>query len=53
MLNLAIRKHPDVSSNAGVIEKVQWQSDDSFQPVVFDEPAANIAFPLAGVSGEQ
>src|SRR5690606_33774643 len=53
VLRLAVREHPDVGRDAGVVEHVEWQGDDRFQPVVLDDPAANVALALAGVAGEQ
>ena len=50
---LAVGQHPDVGGNAGVVEQVERQGDDGFQPVVFDDPAAYIAFALARVAGKQ
>jgi hypothetical protein len=50
---LAVGEHPDVGGDAGVVEHVQRQGDDGFQPVVLDDPAADVALALAGVAGEQ
>jgi hypothetical protein len=38
---------------AGVVEHVERQRDDGFEPVVFDDPAADVAFALTGVAGKQ
>ena len=53
VLGLAVGEHPDVGGDAGVVEEVQRQGDDGFEPVVFDEPAADVALALAGVAGEE
>jgi hypothetical protein len=50
---LAVGQHPDVGGDAGVVEEVERQRDDGFEPVVLDEPAADVALALAGVAGEQ
>ena len=53
MLWLAVGEHPDVGGDAGVVEHVERQGDDCLQPVVLDDPAADVALALAGVAGEQ
>jgi hypothetical protein len=50
---LAVGQHPDVGGDAGVVEEVERQGDDGFEPVVLDQPAADVALALAGVAGEQ
>ncbi len=50
---LAVAQHPHVGGDAGVVEQVQRQRDQGFDPVVLDQPAADVAFALAGVAGEQ
>ena len=50
---LAVAEHPDVGGDAGVVEHVERQGDDGFQPVVLDNPAANVALALARVAGEE
>ncbi len=52
MFGLAVGEHPDVGGDAGVVEGVQRQGDDGFEPVVFDQPAADVALALPGVAGE-
>ena len=52
-LRLAVGEHPDVGGDAGVVEHVERQGDDRLQPVVLDDPAADVALALAGVAGEQ
>ena len=53
VLGLAVAEHPDVGGDAGVVEHVERQGDDRLQPVVLDDPAADVALALAGVAGEQ
>ena len=50
---LAVAEQPDVGGDAGVVEDVERQGDDRLQPVVFDDPAADVALALAGVAGEE
>ena len=50
---LPVGQHPDVGGDAGVVEEVERQGDDGFEPVVLDEPAADVALALAGVAGEE
>ena len=50
---LAVGQHPDVGGDAGVVEHVERQGDDGLQPVVLDDPAADVALALAGVAGEE
>ena len=50
MLGLAVGEHPDVGGDAGVVEEVQGQGDDRFEPVVLDDPAADVALSLPGVT---
>ena len=53
VLGLAIGEHPDVGGDAGVVEHIERQGDDGFEPVVLDDPAADIALALPGVAGEE
>jgi len=50
---LAVGEHPYIGGNTGVVEEVERQSDDGLQPVILDEPAADVALALAGIAGEQ
>ena len=50
---LAVGQHPDIGGDAGVVEHVERQGDDGFQPVVLDDPAPHVALALAGVASEQ
>ena len=43
VLRLAVGEHPDVGGDAGVVEHVERQGDDRLQPVVLDDPAADVA----------
>src|SRR5262245_38479383 len=49
----AIGDDPDVGSNAGVVKHLLRQSDDSFEPIIFDNPFANLTFPAACPTGEK
>ena len=53
MLRLAVGEHPDIGGDAGVVEHVERKSDDGLQPVVLDDPAADVALALSGISGEE
>ena len=53
MVRLAVGDDPYVGGNAGVVEHVERQGHDRLQPVVFDDPAPDVAFPLASVAGEE
>ena len=53
VLRLAVGEHPDVGGDAGVVEHVERQRDDGLEPVVLDDPAADVALALAGVAGEE
>ena len=50
---LFVGQHPDVGGDAGVVEKVERQCDDGLEPVVLDEPAADVAFALPRIASEQ
>ncbi|OPY18726.1 MAG: hypothetical protein A4E74_00376 [Syntrophus sp. PtaB.Bin075] len=53
MLGLPVREHPDVGGDARVVEHVERQCDDGLEPVVLDDPAADVALSLAGVAGKE
>ena len=38
---LAVGQHPDVGADAGVVEQLVGQGDHGFEPVVFNDPAAD------------
>ena len=46
-------EYPDVGGNTGVVKQLIRQSDNGFQPVVFDNPLADIAFAVACLPGKQ
>ena len=50
---LAVAQHPHVGGDARVVEQVERQGHDRLQPVVLENPAADVALALAGVAGEQ
>ena len=50
---LLVGQHPDVGGDAGVVEDVQRQGDDGFEPVVFQYPTADIALSLPRIACEQ
>ena len=52
-LFLAVGQHPDVGGDAGVVEELVGQRDDGLQPVVLDDPLADVALAAARVAGEQ
>ena len=52
-LRLAVAEHPDVGGDAGVVEHVERQGDNGLEPVVFDDPSADVALALSGVAGEE
>ena len=43
-LPLVLGKNPDISRNARIVEQVRRQSDDSFNEVLFQKPAADLTF---------
>src|SRR5207249_11272327 len=49
----SVRQHPEISRNAGVVEKLIGQSHDRLQPVVLDNPASDFRFAAAGVAREK
>ena len=53
VLRLAVGQYPDISRDAGVVEHIERQGDDGLQPVILDDPAADVALTLSGVAGEQ
>lgn len=50
---LAVREHPDVRRDAGVVKDVVRQGDDGFDEVVLEEVAADLRRAAAGVAGEE
>jgi hypothetical protein len=53
LVGLPVAQNPDVSGNAGVVEKIERERDDGFKPIALDDPAADVAFALTGISGEK
>ncbi len=49
----AVRENPEVGGDAGIVEELLGQGDDRLQPVVLDDPAADLRFARAGVAGEE
>ncbi len=47
-LRLAAAENPDVGSDAGVVKHIEGKGNDGSQPVVFDNPASDVAFDLDG-----
>jgi len=50
MLWFTIAQHPDVGGDAGVVKKIEREGDDRFEPVVLEDPAADLALALATVT---
>jgi hypothetical protein len=50
---LTAAQHPDIGRDAGIVEHLERQGHDGFQPIVLDNPAPHIAFAAAGIAGEQ
>src|SRR5690606_6285908 len=53
LVAFAVGDDPDIGGDAGVVEQLVGQADHGLQPVVLDDPAANIALSAAGVTGKQ
>ena len=53
VLGLTVRHDPDVGVDAGVVEELVGQRDDGFEPVVLDDPAADLALARAGAAREE
>jgi hypothetical protein len=53
VLRLAVGKHPYVGGDAGAVEEIERQGDDGFEPIVLDNPAADVALALASMSALQ
>ena len=50
---LAVGEHPEVGGDAGVVEELVRQGDDGFEPVVLDDPAADLGLAGAGSPREE
>lgn len=44
VFRFAVRHQPDVSGNARVVEHLRRHGDNRLQPVVLDNPLADVAF---------
>src|SRR5262249_1170556 len=53
VLRFAVSDQPQISVNARIVEKLIRQRDDGVEPIVLDDPTADIAFAGAGITGEQ
>src|SRR5690606_30420703 len=49
----AVRQDPDIGGDAGVVEELLRQRDDRLEPVVLQDPAANLTLAAAGIPGEE
>ena len=52
-LLLAVGDDPDVGADAGVVEHLLRQGDDGLQPVVLDDPLADVALAGARAAGRR
>src|SRR5690606_27576265 len=50
---LAVGQDPDVRCDARVVEKLVRQGNDCLQPVVLNDPAADLTLPGSSVTGEE
>jgi (2Fe-2S) ferredoxin len=50
---LAVRQNPHVGRDAGVVEHVRGQADDSLDQIVLQHVAANLTLPAPRATGEQ
>ena len=50
---LAVGDDPDIGADAGVVEHLFRQGDDGLQPVVLDDPLADVAFAGTGAAGKE
>ena len=53
LFRLTVGDQPDVGVDAGVVEELIRQGDDGVEPIVFDDPAADVGRAGAGVAGKQ
>ena len=53
MSRLTVGQYPHIRRNASVVKHVERQGDDGLQPVVLDDPAADVALALTRVSCKQ
>jgi hypothetical protein len=52
-LLLAVGDNPDVGADASVIEHLLRESDDALEPVVLDDPLADVALTRARTAGKE
>ena len=50
---LAVGHDPEVGGDPGVVEELVGQGDDGFEPVVLDDPAADLGLARASSAGEE
>ena len=50
---LAVGDEPDIGADAGVVEHLFRQGDNSLKPVVLNHPFANLALSAAGTAGKE
>src|ERR1700736_6144332 len=53
MRGLTVGQYPNIGRDTSIVEHVYRQRDDGFEPIVLDDPAADVALALAGIAGEQ
>lgn len=53
MRRRAVREHPDIGRDTGVVEHIERQRDDRFEPVPLDGRAADVALARADITGEE
>ena len=46
-------QHPNIGRNAGVVEELVGERDHGFEPIVLDDPLADVALATAGISCEE
>src|SRR5699024_2644664 len=51
--SLAVGNQPDIGEDAGVVEELIGQRDDGIEPVVLDNPAANIRWTGTSITRKQ
>ena len=51
--SLRLVTDPDVGADTGVVEHLLWQGDDGLEPVVLDDPLADVALARARAAGKE
>src|SRR5438270_13938066 len=46
----AICQHPNIRCDAGIVEKLFGQRDQRFEPVVLENPSADLTFPATSIA---